>query len=322
MHLNRFWNCFFISLFFVSTANSQRLKKQKFDKQITLTEVNDLFALRWTDGYYTNGLAIQFSKLNKSTSEGVKTIFNYEIGQKIFTPGIRELYVITEIDRPITGYLYGKFTVNKYKAKNKFYSYGLSVGTIGSNALGQQVLDLVHPLGGINSNQWDWIWRYQLKNEIGANLHGSFAKSIINYSSLPFIKVIPKTDVTLGTTFSNITQSIILQSGIMNDMANNSYWNSLSRSSDNNDSKHEIFLFYQPQLMYQAYNATVQGGMFRKDKGGITSEVNPFVVLHEFGIMAAIRRYTASFHYTYQTKETKLQENNHRYGKVQVAYRF
>lgn len=74
--------------------------------------------------------------------------------------------------------------------------------------------------------------------------------------------------------------------------------------------------------MYQLYNATSQGGLFRSDKGLITSSIEPFVLSNEFGVVGSLSRYTASFRLTFQTKETRLQENNHSFGRIQLLYRF
>lgn len=234
------------------SVEAQKKLNDKLTHQITIDTDNDVYMLNGSDGYYTNGMFINFSKLGKNNKndQGTKTIYNYAVGHKIFTPGIREVYVVTEIDRPITGYLYGKFSISKFTRSNKFINYGLSLGTIGNNAQGEKVLKLYHPFIKINSDFWDWVWKYQLKNEIGINLHGSFAKSLINYQSSPFFQVTPQTDLTLGTTFTNISQSVIFQVGKQNSMSESSYWGARLSNSENRAYKREFFFFYRPQVSY------------------------------------------------------------------------
>jgi hypothetical protein len=306
-----------------STVGAQSNDSLKLRHQISFAVENDVLAFRGTDGYYTSGLLANFSILKRNNrQQNLKTIYNYEIGQQIFTPGIREVYVITEIDRPITGYLYGKFSIDHFKTKNRVLSYGASIGAIGKMAQGQKVLNWFHPFIKINSDWWGWMWKYQLKNEIGLNLHASFAKSLINSSSLSFLQVTPKTDVTLGTTFTSLRQSVIVQIGKHNANAQSSYWGSRIGNNAVSSDKKELFFFYRPQLLYQLYNATIQGGMFRQDKGDITSDLERFVVANEFGAVGSSGRYSASFHLTFQSREAFLQEKNHAFGRLQVSFLF
>lgn len=210
-----------------SSAAGQNKVDLRFTKELTAATDNDIYAMSGSDGYYTNGMAIGFSKIKKiNNDKNLKTIYKYEVGHKLFTAGIREVYVITEIDRPITGYLYGKFSVNNFKKKDRLVSYGVSVGTIGKNALGEQLLKLYHPLIKINSDWWGWLWRYQLKSEIGINIEGTYAKSLLNRNKLPFIQITPVTQGTLGTTFTNLSQSILFQIGKQNNISESSYWGS------------------------------------------------------------------------------------------------
>jgi hypothetical protein len=84
----------------------------------------------------------------------------------------------------------------------------------------------------------------------------------------------------------------------------------------------EFFLYYHPSLMFQLYNATVQGGMFRKDKGPITSSIEPFMFSQQLGIMFSLHRYTAGLQVTFQSKEATTQRSQHSYGSFQIGYAF
>lgn len=296
-----------------------------FNKQISFSHDNDFFAFRGTDGYYTSGIFINYSTVKKTNKPGViKTVYNFEIGQKIFTPGIREVFVITELDRPITGYLYGAFSLTKFKQKSKFLKLGVAAGTIGPAALGKQLLDAIHPLLKINAEFWDWMYDYQLKNQPGINVDGSYGFSVIRQSNPGLFQITPVCNATLGTTFTNIRQSVLLQFGRQNEMHQSGFWNARIESDGTSVPRYkkEVFLYYQPEFMYQVYNATVQGGLFIKDKGGITSKLQPFVLINKFGVMLASQRCSLGFHYTFQSKEAKSQENGHIFGGVQIQWRF
>ena len=73
----------FLLVFCVLLSSAQEVKKN-FGQQILLISENDSYTLKLIDRYYTNGLAIRFSKAIKETTKKKKLI-NAEIGQAIFT---------------------------------------------------------------------------------------------------------------------------------------------------------------------------------------------------------------------------------------------
>lgn len=295
-----------------------------FNKQISIAHENDGLAFRGTDGYYTSGIFINYSTLGKIKNAGINKIINeYEIGQKIYTPGIREVFVIKELDRPITGYLYGSYNQTRFFKGNTFLKLGISAGTVGPAALGKEVLDLFHPLIKINSEFWAWMFEYKLKNELGINLNGSYAFSILEPQNAGIFQITPVSSLTLGTTFTNIKQSVLFQIGKHNTMVESSFWNArLYNDNSKPNDKPEYFLYYQPELTYQLYNATVQGGLFRNDKGKLVSQNKSIVLLHKIGATLARSRYSVGVSINFPGKEAKLQRTSHAYGGFQLGYRF
>ncbi len=310
--------------FFVFTpAFSQRKKAQSFSKELSIISDNDFYLLKQKDGYYTNGLVIKYNAVVKNNNAKIfKKINRYEVGQLLFNQGNRKIRDVALIDRPLTGYLYGKLTRSVFINKNKLYEFGASVGAIGEAGLGKNMQNFFHRQINVNSNYWGWVWDYQLKDEIGVNLHGGYAASLIN-SDESLFQATPQVHAALGTTFTNISTAVVMQLGKFNKIGQSAYWGSyLNSRSDDADSPAEYFLFYHPRLMYQAYNATIQGGLFRGDKGPITSSAEPLVFLHEAGFVLSKSRYSFSYTITHMTREAKSQKSNHAYGRVQLAYRF
>ena len=309
---------------FLASANAQPIVEKDFSKQIAVTTDNDRYLMQGKDQYYTNGITINFITVQKNKKPSVlKQINNYEAGQKIYTPYSRKIYVPNQIDRPVTGYLYAKFTQTKFIQHNRFWQWGISAGTIGNSSLGKNMQNKFHKLINVNSDWWGWIWNYQLKDEPGINVHGSYAFSVLN-NQPSFIQLTPVTQATLGTNFTNVSQGVLIQLGKLNKLHQSAYWNANTggRSVQNGNSGTEVFFYYCPQVMYQVYNATIQGGMFRKDKGPITSTPEPFVVTHQLGVMYAQSRYTLKLEADMQTKEATTQRYNHAYGSIQVGYKF
>jgi len=84
----------------------------------------------------------------------------------------------------------------------------------------------------------------------------------------------------------------------------------------------ELYFYYYPELTYQFYNATVQGGYFRKDKGPYISDLEDLVLAHQFGTAFAMSRCTVRLEVTIQSKESKSQRFTHDYGGIHLGYRF
>jgi hypothetical protein len=230
---------------------------------------------------------------------------------------------ISQIDRPIAGYLFGKISSSTFYHDRRLLTLGISVGTIGDNSLGKEVQEFWHKMIGVK-DYWNWVWDYQVKNEVGANVHGTFANAIIDPKQQSLFQVTPITQATLGTTFTNLSQSVLLQFGKLRPMSSSSYWHSkLQLSGASADNKNmELFFYYRPEVKYQLYNATIQGGMFRSDKGPLVSEPQPFVFLHEIGVRFSVPKYCVGYYVTFQSKDAKGQFYRQSYASVFVAYRF
>jgi hypothetical protein len=268
----------------ITNSLSQPKEELGFRRQLTFCGDNDILAFKGTDRYYTNGLFLTYFILQKPKGENViKEINEWELGQEIFTAQKRQVSFVDELDRPIAAYLYGI---------------------------------------RINSDWWGWIWDYQLKDEVGVNAHGTYAFSALT-GERRFFQISPETNLTLGTSLTNITQSVLFQFGKFNQMHESGFWNSmLSRTALPRSREKELFFFYQPEVVYQLYNATIQGGLLRNNKGEIVSSPKSFVLSNALGVMTSKKRWTMSFQYVLQTREAKTQKDSHLYGRVKASYRF
>lgn len=310
---------FFLFFFFSSEAQHSI----SYSKQLSITTENDFYLLQGKDAYYTNGIIINYSKIHHSDkAKFIKQTDQYEIGQKIFTAFSRKIYNVSEIDRPIAGYLYAKFLRTSFLTHDRFFQWGISVGTIGKAALGKQMQNGFHKLIDVDPGIWGWIWDYQLKTEPGINLHGLYAKGLID-DKKTFFQLTPVTNITLGTSFTNISQSVFFQLGQLKPPGESAYWNaSVEEKGVRAIKKTELFLYYLPGLKYQLYNATIQGGLFRKDKGPITSTVKPLVFTQQLGALCSLDRYTLRLGIVFESKEARSQHFNHTYASIQGSYRF
>ena len=195
-------------------------------------------------------------------------------------------------------------------------------GTIGKAALGAEMQNSFHRLINVNSSLWGWIWDYQLNTEPGVNLHGLYAKGLLD-TKTSFLQLTSVTKGTLGTSFTNISQGVFFQLGKLKPLSESAYWNAaISDGSARQIKKSEIFFYYFPDLTYQLYNATIQGGLFRKDKGPIVSKVKPLVFTQQLGALYSFDRYTLRLGIVFKSKEARTQRFNHTYVSIQGSYRF
>ena len=298
------------------SARSQSSGPRSLRQQLTFLCDNNFFLLNGEDGYYTSGMFLKYDRVSKKSSNISKKILSYEIGQEIYNAHARKILRapnsrfpggIEEIDRPIAGYLFGKITRSSFYNDKRLLTLGFSIGTVGKNSFGQDVQEFWHRVIGVK-DYWNWVWDYQVSNEVGANLHVTFANALLSRDQ-DFIQITPITQATLGTTFTNVSQAFLMQIGRLRPMSSSTFWN--SRVQLPNEQSHgqlvEMFLFYKPSIKYQLYNATIQGGMFTTNKGPILSDVQPFVIAHEVGLRFSTPRFGLGYHMVFQGKEAKSQ---------------
>jgi hypothetical protein len=169
---------------------------------------------------------------------------------------------------------------------------------------------------------WNWVWDYQLNSEVGINVHGAYAFSLINRETQSWVQVTSVTQASLGTLFTHVSQAAVIQVGKFRSMSSSSYWNSRLQKLTTRSRNIELFFFYKPQVTYQVYNATVQGGMMRKDKGPITSGIVPLLLSQDIGVRYSQKKFCLGYHVTFQTREARNQFKSHVFANLFFALRF
>jgi len=308
-------------LFCFFSSEGQRNASSHFSKQLSFITENDFYLMQGKDGYHTNGIMFNYSIIHHSKrSSFVKQVDQFEIGQKMYTAFSRKIFTPDQIDRPITGYLYGQFLRTGFLKSRQFLQWGISAGTIGKASLAEALQNSYHRLIHINASYWGWVWDYQLKSAFGINFSAKYGKGLVeNPNSL--VQLTPVTQLSLGSLFTNASESLVFQFGKMNVQSKSAYWDAALHDKQEN-LKAEIFFYYYPQLTWQLYNATVQGGLFTKDKGPIVSDPEPFVLLQQMGAVYSFKRYSLRAAVTFKSEVAKSQRFNNKYGSLQLSYRF
>ncbi len=308
-------------------------QNKSYKNEFGFKSENDSFLANGQDRYYTNGLFISFKRAidRKTLSDSVftkqhpnadlplKKIFSVSFGQYMYNAQTGAVPDITYVDRPFAAYLYAAGSVQFLEANENSGELSLQVGTIGPSALGEEVQQIIHHTFGFYELNG---WQYQVKDEIGVNAELSFhyflyrSENKKNDFSLPI-------HANLGNTFCGLSAGILFRTGILNPFYHSiATQSNVSTHQETGLNEKEFYFFLKPSLNFVAYDATIHGGLFRKDKGPVTFKSNPLVFSQEIGAAYAKKRWTVDFSVIFKSKEEKRMVHSHQYGLVDIYYRF
>ncbi|MBU3012236.1 lipid A deacylase LpxR family protein [Polaribacter vadi] len=311
-------NRIFIIIFFVSLSISSQ---QKYAKEISFVNDNDLYASVDRDRYYTNGMFLTYRYLTKNNNKNLdKKIIEWQIGHKMYTPYKPVVKTINLHDRPFAGYLYAGFGLKKVYKKNKILNTSLQIGIVGPNAYGKELQDFIHDIYGFEEATG---WQYQIENAFGLNFGTEYITSLTNNESNTF-DISWANSANLGTVFTNINSGFNLRFGFtsLQKMANSIAFNT-NLNDDKTKFKREIesFFYMKPILQYNFYDATIQGS-FLNNNSLVTKEIVPLVFNIELGIKFTANRFNFGYIFNYNTNKTKdlRYTYGHKYGTISINY--
>jgi lipid A 3-O-deacylase len=295
---------------------------QDFKNEFGFKSDNDAYLFYGQDRYYTNGLFINFrhatdqQKLGKNLE---KVIYEFTVGQKMYNPGSGSAPIPALHDRPFAAYLYAGSNISLFYKNESALKFGLELGTVGPDALGEDAQELLHKIVGFYELAG---WQYQIKNELAVNLSAQYVKLLTRNSD-------SKTDLSLeayaniGTTFSGAGAGILFRTGKINQLFNSAATNSVigNNSTSSKLVKNEVFFYAKPQLNFVAYDATISGSMFNKDSP-VTFDTKRFVFAQQLGFNYSTPRFTFDYSILFKSKEVKSVAKAHQYGTISMYYRF
>ncbi|HET8830105.1 MAG TPA: lipid A deacylase LpxR family protein [Pelobium sp.] len=304
-----------ISLVFQSFAQNKFYKNE-----LGFRSDNDAYLATKQDRYYTNGLFIQFKSATKNKRDStVKKIWSINLGQELYNARSGQIKNIENVDRPFAGYLYGGGSLQWLKPNENVLKLELQVGTIGPSALGKQSQTILHNAVGFYEISG---WQYQVNDEIGVNLKANLQYLLFRNERKNLDFSLPIT-ASLGNTFTGLETGILFRTGNINPFYHSVATHSQVSAKFEKDLKEQEFYFFlKPSLTYVAYNATIQGGMFVKDKGPVTFDANPFVLAQQIGATYADNRWTFGFSVVFKSKQLKEAVKSEQYASAQIYYRF
>jgi lipid A 3-O-deacylase len=321
----------FTLIFIFQDPKIVNAQTQNFKSQFTLITDNDMYINSYHDRYYSDGTYFNFTYAvngeNISNSNILKKTIEFEFGQKIYTGLSGHIYLPYHIDRPFTGYLFANGAINWLYKDEDALKFTAEIGTIGPAALGEEVQSGFHQLFGlykvVGGSGYAKIggWSHQLNTEPGLNLRLDY-KHLLYRNDGNWFDVAVNPDAWLGSTFTGASAGVQLRIGDLNKFYQSVITNSRVSSNKREQINHEFYFFTLPQINYVAYDATIEGGLFRHDKGPVTFGIYHFVYQQQFGLQFASARWSASTIAYIKSREVKSTALGDQWGSISIAYRF
>ena len=298
--------------------------QQYVKHELGFNSENDSFLASGQDRYYTNGLFINYrsvfpTKITTCEPRFRKKIWNVSIGQQIFNPQSGAVPNISYVDRPFAGYLFGSFGIQYFNQHENSALLSLQVGTIGPRAKGEQVQKIIHSTFGFYEPNG---WQYQVNNEIAINFKIQ-SHFFVYRSQNKKIDLSLPIEARIGNTFTGLKAGVLFRTGNLNPFYHSIATNSnISSTLETNIKPSEFYFYLKPSIDLVAYDATIKGGLFVKDKGLVTYPSKLVVLAQQVGFAYATQRWTADFSAVFKSKELKEMTQSNQYGSLSLYYRF
>lgn len=295
-------------LCFLLTSTLYSLNKIEF------TLENDIL---FDDKYYTNGVAWRYSRVKDDLflEERDKVVWkNFIFGQKIYTPtDIKippEFYQI--YDRPYAGWLYFGMEEEIKYIDNSSLKYAIVIGFTGKQSYAEEAQNGVHKIIGSNLAEG---WSTQIGTMLGVQLNIDYEYENIKN------KINDKIDFNghfkvayeMGNIFFNVTFSEELKVGKLD---------FLPYLDDFNEN--EYYLFIEPKLMIDIYDATIEGELINKNSP-YTKGIYNLVGKVEAGLKYRYKNLTLEYSVNMNTSELEEKDweiLDHIYHKFYIDFYF
>ncbi len=310
----------FLLLFLITLGSPVFCQKKFYKNELGFRSENDAYLATTQDRYYTNGVFIQFKSIAKSLdSSNIKKIWSANFGQELYNAQSGQIKNIANVDRPFAGYLYGGGSFQWLKPNENSIKVELQIGVVGPSALGEETQTFLHKTVGFYEISG---WQFQVNDEIGVNAKVNLHYLLLRNKTKNLDLSVP-VNLSLGNTFSGVNAGILFRTGDLNPFYHSVATESnIANKIEDGLNEREFYFFLKPSLTYVAYDATIEGGLFVRDKGPVTFNANPFVFAQQIGAAYANNRWTFDFSVIFKSKQLQEAKRSEQYGSVAIYYRF
>jgi lipid A 3-O-deacylase len=303
------------------TAIAQAEENRKAPKyELELRNDNDMYLMIMQDQYYTNGVFLNIRKkidTSKLHANELNRILTWKLGHEMYNAYTAQIDSIEAIDRPISAYLYLGLEQSHFYTNGHALAYSVTIGSMGKPAFGEELQAGLHDLLNMYHAAG---WEYQLKNAFMLNAqvqhHMQFVKS-----ERPVLDVSWQSSAMLGTYQIHVKSGPLFRLGKLASFDKSAHLSARLQSRDT-PIETEWYAYYRPEGIFMAYDASMQGAFYLKDKGPVTAKPHTWQLSNQFGVVYANQRSTFKIQYYFNTKESPSSLFRHQYGTLSYAYRF
>ncbi len=303
----------FLFLFLSIQVRSQDIA---MSREFSLSNENDVYLLRESDRYYSNGVIAHYRWLpkNQDPEDSTKIIFDFEFSHKFYTPQDLLVSNVDEFHRPYAGLLSSEISFNQYSKRTTRRYLGLGIGLVGKASGGQGFQEWYHSAVGFPAPRG---WQYQIPNEFIINLKAGFNKQFM--LSPGRIDVMSSTDFSLGTGFTHAIQRLDIRFGKLQWLRNSTFTNALIGTGSDNIPRHN-YMFLGYGLQYVAHNITIDGSIWNDDAVH-TETSQPWVRHLRIGFASSSDKATFKLTYNWSSPEVSG-IGRHAYLALELLLRF
>ncbi len=296
---------------------------------VRITSENDNYVWPFHDRYFTNGLRLSYSQLQKNPwivprkqhqNSFHKTILHFQLAQEIYTPDNIKKSDLIEFDRPYAGYLYVHAKASTFWARSSNLQLGIDVGIIGPWAGGYTVQRWWHKLIQYTQPRG---WQYQINNEPVINFNLSYQKA---WKVFSWTDVLTCSRLRAGTSFNNLSGGMKVRIGKINPIDNSAIAESrvntrFSLQQMTKDHHQEWFAFYGVGGMLVWHNTLIEGSMLPVFESIHIEKAYPYVLTQNAGLVYSTLSTTIQLTLYALSPEVKGGKNHH-YLRIDFVCRF
>ena len=292
-----------------------------FQQEFAIANENDVYVLKNTDRYYSNGILLHFrflpggdSWLGKRRNLNNKRIIDIELSQKFYTPVNLTLSDPDDFDRPYAGWLYAGFTIADFPRADQRIEYGLELGTTGRPSGAEAFQTWYHATVGFPRPQG---WGFQIASELALNLKANYMRQWVLADGL--LDLVTTSSAMVGSAFTNIVQRADLRVGRLRPLNESGFANALI-GERTRDFRNHFYFFTGYGYQWTLHDITIQGSLWN-DNSTHTEEIFSTVRHLRVGWAASSSNTTFRMTYHWLSEEVKGAQN-HDYVSFELLLRF
>lgn len=290
--------------------------------EIGLISDNDVYTSPINDQYYTNGIELLYRYLGTSGNENVaKKITEFRAGHYIFNPQSVRAADLRAHDRPFAGYLFAEAGINTFYTNESVLKLNFQAGVVGPKSGARQFQTRLHEVLGLPTVRG---WDYQIKNTLALQGNAVYLQKVLAGRYHETTDFYLQAQADAGTIWVGASVGVMVRislRGLLLPMFDSAlHGAALHKDATVRKAQQEFFIYINPNITYQVYDATIQGSMFNDDSP-VTFNIVPYRFNGEAGVKYRRNNWTYTYAFNYRGKE--LYNNvieGYYYGSLQVCY--